>query len=152
MGTKHYNYNCEITLLPSLDIMNHKTWSIYKAGSIVRSDPSSNDIIEIVLAHLLLNTKQEIIICKIIYYTMCNQVTLRPDYLDQLLLVIRDKSSIDKSQVIKIIRQTYNIIGKNDSIFIIAPIKIRADNISECTLHTALGIDTRKIKEIVKGL
>lgn len=60
-------------------------------------------MIDIFLVYLSLNTKQEIVIYKIIRYTICNQVTLRPKRLDQLLLVIRVESGINKSQVIKII-------------------------------------------------
>lgn len=71
-GTKHCNYNSEITLLPFLNIMNYKTWSINKARSIVGPDLSSNNVVDIILAHLLLNTKQEIIVCKIMYHTIYN--------------------------------------------------------------------------------
>ncbi len=85
------------------------------------------------------------------YYTMCNQVTPRPECSDQLLLIIRGEGSISKSQVIKAISRAYDIIDKSNSIFIIAPTGVAANNISGSTLHTALGIDTRKIKEIVKS-
>ncbi len=78
-------------------------------------------------------------------------MTLRLESSDQLLLVIRDKGNIGKSQVIKAISQAYDIIGKSDSIFIITPIKATANNISKSTLYTALMINTWKTKEIVKG-
>ena len=151
MDIKHHNYNFEITLYPFLDIINHKTWSIDRAKSIVRLDLSSNNVVDIISAHLLLNTKQEIIVCKKMRHTICNQVTLRPKCLDQLLLIIRGKSSIDKSQVIKAISQAYDIIDKGNSIFITAPTRAAANNISRSILHTALRIDTWKIKETVKG-
>ncbi len=35
LGTEHCNFNSEITLLPSLDIMDHKIWSINRVTSIV---------------------------------------------------------------------------------------------------------------------
>ncbi len=55
--------------------MDHETWSIDRARSIIGPDSSSNDIIAIVLANLPLNIKQEMIVCKIMRYTICNQVT-----------------------------------------------------------------------------
>ena len=103
LGTKHCNYNFKITLLSFLDIRDYNTWSIDRARSIVRPDPSSNNVIDIVLVHLLLNTKQKIIIHKIMRHTMYNQVTSKPKRLDQLLLVIKGKGGVDKSQVIKAI-------------------------------------------------
>ncbi len=151
LGTEHRNYNSEITLLPSLDVMDHETWSIDRARSIVGPDPSSNDVVDIVLVYLPLNTKQKIIVREIMRHIIYNQVTSRPERSDQLLLVIRGESGVSKSQVIKAISQAYNIIDKSDSIFITAPTRVAADNISESTLHTALGIDTRKTKETVKG-
>ncbi len=149
--TEHRNYNSEITLLPSLDVMDHKTWSIDRDRSIVRPDPFSNDVVDIVLAHLPLNIKQEIIVREIMRHTMCNQVTPRLERSDQLLLVIRSEGGVGKSQLIKAISRAYDIIGKSDSIFITAPTRVTADNISGSTLHIALGINTQKTKEIVKN-
>ncbi len=101
--TEHRNYNSEITLLPSLDVIDHETWSIDRARSIVGLDSSSNNVVDIVSAHLLLNTKQEIIVREIMRHTLFNQVTPRPKRSDQLLLVIRGEGSVGKSQVIKAI-------------------------------------------------
>ncbi len=131
--------------------MDHETWSIDRAKSIIRPDPSSNDVVDIVLALLPLNTKQEIIVHEIMRHTMCNQVTPRPERLDKLLLVIRGKGSVGKSHVIKAISRAYDIIGKSDSIFITASTGAAADNISGSILHTVLKIDTQKTKETVKG-
>ncbi len=151
MVTEHRNYHSEITLLLSLDVLDHETWSIDRARSMVGPDPSSNDVVDIVSAHLPLNTKQEIIVREIMHHTMFNQVTPRPERSDQLLLVIRGEGGVGKSQVTKAITRAYDIIGKSDSIFITASTGAAADNISGSTLHTALGIDTRKTKETVKG-
>ncbi len=101
--TEHCNYNSEITLLPSLDVMDQETWSIDRARSIVGPDPSNNDVVDIVSAYLPLNTKQEIIVREIMRHTMCNQVTPRSERSDQLLLVIRGEGGVGKSQVIKAI-------------------------------------------------
>ncbi len=95
--TEHRNYNSEITLLPSLDVMDHETWSIDRARSIVGPDPSSNNVVDIVSAHLPLNIKQEIIVREIMRHTICNQVTPRPEHSDQLLLVIRGEGGVGKS-------------------------------------------------------
>ncbi len=70
--TEYCNYNSEITLLPFLDVMDHEIWSIDRNRSIVGLDPSSNDVVDIIMAHLLLNTKQKIIVREIVHYTMCN--------------------------------------------------------------------------------
>ena len=75
------------------------------------------------------------------HYIMYNQVISRPECSDQLLLVIRNKSNIDKSQVIKAISQAYDIIGKSNSIFITTPTGAVANNISGSTLYIAFGID-----------
>ena len=83
--------------------MDYKTLSINKTRSIIRPDPSSNNKVDIILIYLPLNTKQKIIVCKIIHYTIYNQITFRSEHLNQLLLIIRDKSGISKSQVIKAI-------------------------------------------------
>lgn len=84
-------------------------------------------------------------------YTIHNQVTSRPKRLNQLLYIIKGKNSVDKSQIIKAISQTYNIIGKINSIFINAPDRAIVDNIIESTLHIILGIDTQKTKKRVKS-
>ena len=149
--TEHCNYNSEITLLPSLDSMHHETWSIDRARSLAGTDPTSNGVVDIVLAHLPLNQRQEIIVCEVIYHIMYNQATPRLEQSDQLLLVVRRKGGVGKSQVIKAIYRAYDVIGKVDQIFITAPTKAAANNISGSTLHTALGIDTRKTKESIKG-
>lgn len=81
---------------------------------------------------------------------MCNQIIPWLKYLDQLLFIIRSKDSIGKSQVIKVISQTYNIIGKIDTIFITTLTRVIANNISKSILHTTLAIDIQKIKEIFK--
>ena len=151
LGTEYYNYNFEITLFLSLNVMDHKTWSINRVRRIVGPDPFSNNIVDIVLVHLSLNTKQKIIIHKIMYHTMCNQITPRLKRSDQFLFIIRSKGSIDKSQVIKAISQAYDIIGKGNSIFITVPTETVVNNISGSTLHIVLEIGTRKIKETVKG-
>lgn len=83
--------------------MNYKIWSIDRARSNVKPDTYSNDIVDIVLAQLLLNTKQEIIIYEKMRYTIYNQVTLRLKYSNQLLFIIRGKDNISKNQVIKAI-------------------------------------------------
>ena len=57
----------------------------------------------------------------------------RPKYSDQLLLVIRGKGGVGKSQVIKVISRAYDIIGKGDLFFITAPIRAAANNIIEST-------------------
>lgn len=103
LGMKYSNFNSEITLLSSLNIIDHKIWSIDKVKSLARSDPISNNVVDIVLTYLPLNTKSKIIVCEIMHYTICNQTIPRPERLDQLLLVIRGKSGISKSQFIYII-------------------------------------------------
>ena len=143
---EYCNYNFEITLLPFLDVIDHKTWSIDKARSLVRTDPISINLVDIVLAHLSLNTKQKIIMRKVICHTMYNQATPRSKQLDQLLLVVKGKGGVNKSQVIKAINRAYNVIGKIDQIYIIALTGAVADNISRNTLHSAIGIDIPRIK------
>ncbi len=59
--------------------MDLETWTIDRTKSIVAPDPSSNTVVDIILAHLSLNTKQEIIVYEIICYIMCNQVTPRSE-------------------------------------------------------------------------
>ena len=147
---EHCNYNFKITLFLFLDLMDHKTWHINRARSIIGPDPSSNNVVDMVLAYLPLNTKQKIIVCKIMRHIMCNTVTPRPKRSNQLLFIIRGKDGIGKSQVIKAIGRAYNIIGKSDSIFITTSITAATNNISKSTLHIALKIDTQKIKEIVR--
>ena len=149
--TEHCNYNSEITLLPSLDSMHHETWSIDRARSLAGTDPTSNGVVDIVSAHLPLNQRQEIIVREVMRHTMYNQATPRPERSDQLLLVVRGEGGVGKSQVIKAIYRAYDVVGKVDQIFITAPTGAAADNISGSTLHTALGIDTRKTKESIKG-
>lgn len=146
MITEYYNYNSKITLLPSLDIIDYEAWSIDKAKSLVGTNPTSIDVIDIVLAYLSLNTKQEIIVQKIMHYTMYSQTTLRPELSDQLLFVVSSKNSIGKSQVIKAINWAYDIMGKIDQIFITAPTKAAANKINGNTLHTVLEIDIRRTK------
>lgn len=60
-------------------------------------------MIDIVLAQLPLNTKQEIIMHEIIYHTMYNLATPRPNQSYKLLLIVRGKNGVGKSQVIKAI-------------------------------------------------
>lgn len=122
--------------------MNHKIWSIDRARSLVGTNPISNDVVNIVLAHLPLNTKQEIIVRKIMRHTMYSQVIPRPERSDQLLLIVRREGGVGKSQVIKIINRSYDVIGKIDQIFITAPTGAATNNISGSTLHIALRIDT----------
>ena len=57
LDTEYCNYNSEITLLPSLDVINYKTWSINRTKNIIGLDSFSNNMIDIILAHLLLNPK-----------------------------------------------------------------------------------------------
>lgn len=91
---------------------------------------------DIILINLPLNTKQKIVVYKIIHHIIYNQITSWLKHSDQLLLMIRTKSDISMSQMIKIICRTYDIIGKLDMIFITAPIRFIINNISGSTLHT----------------
>lgn len=77
--------------------MDYKTWSINKAKNVVKTDPTSNNMVDIILPYLLLNIKQKVIVYKIMHYTIYNLITIRLKSLNQLLLVIRDKNSVDKS-------------------------------------------------------
>ena len=54
---EYCNYNSEITLLPFLDSIYHETWSIDKARSLAGTDPTNNNVVDIVSAHLLLNQR-----------------------------------------------------------------------------------------------
>lgn len=150
LTTECCNYNSKIYLFSSLDIMDHEIWSIDRARSLVGTVSTSNGVVDIVLAHLPLNTKQEIIVRKIMRHTMSNQVIRRPEQSDELLLVVRGKSDIGKSQVIKAINRAYNVIGKVNQIFITAPTRAAANNISGSTLHPTLGIDTQRTKRSVQ--
>lgn len=69
----------------------------------MKTDFTSNSEIDIILVYLLFNTKQEIILREKMRHTMYNQVTLRLKLSDQLLLVIKSKDSVGKSQGIKVI-------------------------------------------------
>lgn len=71
--------------------------------------------------------------------------------LDQLLFVIKSKNSIDKTQVIKVISQAYNIIDKNNLIFITVLIGATANNINRNILYITFGINTWKTKKIVRN-
>lgn len=71
--------------------MNQKIWSFDKGKSLIEIDFTSNNIINIVLVYLLLNTKQEIILCKIKYYIIYNETTPKFEQFNQLLLIIKDK-------------------------------------------------------------
>lgn len=132
--------------------MDHKIWFIDKIRSLIRTDFTSNNVVNIVLAYLLLNTKQENIVCKVMRHTMYNQATPRLEQSNQLLFVIRGKSSISKSQIIKAINQVYNVIGKIKQFFIIVLIRTAANNRSESTLYMVitLGINTWKTKASVQ--
>lgn len=81
---------------------------------------------------------------------MYNQAISKPEQSDQLLFIVRDKSGINKSQIIKTINWVYNVISKIDQIFIIALTRAVANNISKITLHIVLGIDTWRIKVSVQ--
>ena len=70
--TEHCNYNSNVTLLPFLDVIQHKTWSIERARSLAEIDLTSNDVVDIVSAHLPLNQKQEIIVHKVMHHTIYN--------------------------------------------------------------------------------
>lgn len=83
-------------MLISLNVIDHKTWFINKAKSILGFDSSSNNVIDIVLAHLPLNTKQKHIVYKIMRYSICNQVSLRFERSDQLLFIIGAKAVLVK--------------------------------------------------------
>lgn len=54
---EYYNYNFKITLLPSLDVIDHKIWSINRAKSLAGPDPTSNNVVDIISIYLSLNTK-----------------------------------------------------------------------------------------------
>lgn len=57
--------------------MDHKTWSIDKAKTLVGINPIGNDILDIVLAYLSLNTEQKLIVRKIMHHIMYNQATFQ---------------------------------------------------------------------------
>ena len=147
---EYYNYNSKITLLSFLNSMHHKTWSIDKTRSLARTDPISNSMVDIVLAYLPLKQKQKIIVCEVMHHTIYNQATFKSEQSNQLLLVVRGKSNIGKSQIIKAIYQACDIISKVNQIFITALIGAAANNISGCTLYIILRIDIRKTKESIK--
>lgn len=130
--------------------MYHKIWFIHRVKSLARTDPISNSVVEILLAYLLLNQRQKIIVRKVMHHTMYNQATPRPKQSDQLFLIIKSKSGISKNQVIKTIYQAYDVVDKVDQIFITAPTEGKANNISKSTLQTTLEIDTQKTKESIK--
>lgn len=56
LGIEHHNNNSEITLFLFLDIIDHEISSINRTKSIVGLDPFRNDVIDIILVYLLLNT------------------------------------------------------------------------------------------------
>lgn len=64
---------------------------------MVKIDHISNGVVDIVLAHLLLNTKQKMIIHKIMRYIIYNQATPRFKQLDQLLVFNIEKCGFDEN-------------------------------------------------------
>lgn len=83
--------------------MDNKTQSINKTRSLVKTNLITNDMIDIILANLLLNTKKEIMVRKTICHIMYNQAISRLEQSNQLLFVVSSKGGIDKSQFIKAI-------------------------------------------------
>lgn len=81
----------------SLNIINHKACSIDRVQTLVKTDLTDNNVVDIILAYLLLNTKQKLIMHKIIHYIMYNQAIPRFKQSNQLLFFIKDKNGIDKS-------------------------------------------------------
>ena len=83
--------------------MHHKTWSINRARSLAGTNLTSNGVVDIVSAYLVLNQRQKIIKRKVMYHIIYNLATPRSQQSDQLLLVVRGKSGIGKTQVFKTI-------------------------------------------------
>ena len=61
-----------------------------------------------------------------------------------MLLYIRGKGEVGKSQVIKAIVAGMDLIFYKDKIILIAPTEATADNINKNTYYTALGISLTK--------
>ena len=66
---------------------------------------------------------------------------------DQILLYIRGKGRVSKSQIIKGITTSIDLILYKDKVILIAPIRAAADNISGNTYYTSLGISINKSRE-----
>lgn len=62
--------------------MDHKIRFIDKTKSLVGRNFTNNNIINIILAYLSLNTKHKIVIYKIMRNTIYNQAFFRIKYLD----------------------------------------------------------------------
>lgn len=84
-------------------------------------------------------------------YIIYKQVTPKSKYLDELLFIIRSKGGINKSQIIKVISQAYDIIGKINSIFITTLIRVIFNNINRGILYITLRINTKNTKKIVNN-
>lgn len=82
-------------------------------------------------------------------YIIYNQVISRLKQSDQLLLIIRGKDGVSKSQVIKVINWAYDVVSKINQIFITALTEAIFNNINGSTLHIGLGINTRKTKSLM---
>ncbi|KAH6691786.1 hypothetical protein BKA61DRAFT_532791, partial [Leptodontidium sp. MPI-SDFR-AT-0119] len=60
------------------------------------------------------------------------------------LLYVGGEGGVSKSQIIKAIVSSINLICRKEEVILIAPIGAAADNISGNTYHTALGISIAK--------
>jgi hypothetical protein len=104
-------------------------------------EESSVSLTLLVSENILLNTKQRLVIVKVLGEALdWADHPYDPSKRHQMLLYVGGEGDVGKSQIIKGIMAGMDLIRRKEEVILMAPTGAAADNIGGNTFHTSLGI------------
>lgn len=101
-----------------------------------------------IYAVLPLNILQRLVVKGILDHVIKNKGRLCITRENQLLLYVRGERDMRKSRVINVLEMGFALLDTRNELVLSAPTGCAAESIGGSIIHTALSINTRKIKSL----
>jgi hypothetical protein len=112
------------------------------ARPVLLEDPTPASLLTLVGRHIPLNTKQSLVVSRLLSEIMTwPNHSCDPSRRKQLLLCITGEGGTGKTQIPRAIEAALEVLGRKHEIILTAPTGAAADNLGGSTYHTSLGIN-----------
>ena len=105
------------------------------------SNNNTKSVYDQIYLLLLLNQLKDLSIEEILYYIVKNKIKIYIDFEQQLLIYIKDKTEVEKSRIIKIIKIVFTLFGKKKKLVIFTSTNFATNNIRKNIIYTTLGFN-----------